>query len=208
MNNTKERIIQEAAVLFAKNGCKSITMDDIASAMGISKRTIYEIFSDKKELLTHCMHYFFQQSEDMIQSVLNKADNVIDAMFQSTQCDSELMRNTKQTLIPEIQKYFPEVHAAIVLAYQEKRLEISRKLLEKGQADGVFREDLNPELVALLIQGLSEQIILHDSFAPHKKELMILLFTFNYARGIATEKGLKILDKYMDLYTENIKKLS
>ncbi len=73
---------------------------------------------------------------------------------------------------------------------------------------GVFREDLNPELVALLIQGLSEQIILHDSFAPHKKELMILLFTFNYARGIATEKGLKILDKYMDLYTENIKKLS
>ncbi len=208
MNSTKERIIQESAVLFARNGCKTITMDDIASSLGMSKRTIYENFSDKKDLLSHCMQYFLMRGHEEVEKVLQSTDNVIEAMFQTAQCTSDLMRNVKHNLFQEILKYYPDVHASTVQIFKEKNIDISRRMMAKGQADGVFRTDLDPYHVSLLIQVISSHILHLDLFAPVNKELMATLFMYNFSRGMATEKGLKILDKFLPAYIENIKKLS
>ncbi|MCL2097195.1 MAG: TetR/AcrR family transcriptional regulator [Bacteroidales bacterium] len=210
MNNTKERIIRESAVLFAKKGCKSITMDDIAGAMGISKRTIYENFSDKKDLLTQSLEYFFQLRENMINNALQSSHNIIEAMFQSTQCHSEFMREIKFDFFNETQKYFPDVYAATIQKFKQESFDSGVKMLKKGQKDGLFREDLDPELIIVLIQTIINMTLTQDIFAPYNydKALIIHSFMFNYVRGIATEKGLKILDQYLDMYIENTKKLS
>lgn len=210
VNRTKERIIQASAALFAKKGCKSITMDDIAGAMGISKRTIYENFTDKKDLLIQSMEYFFQHRKDMIADVLQSSQNIIEAMFQSTQCHSDIMREVKFDFFNEIQKYFPEVYASTIQKFKQEHFESGVKMLKKGQEDGVFRADIDPELIAVLIQTVVNVILVQDVFVPHNydKSAIISAFIFNYVRGIATEKGLKILNQYLDMYLENMKKIS
>jgi hypothetical protein len=83
-------------------------------------------------------------------------------------------------------------------------------MLEKGQADGVFREDLDAKLIAVLMHGINHMILAQDSFVshPYDKHLLIANFNYNYSRGIATEKGLKILDQYLNTFIENTKKTS
>ena len=210
MNSTKERIIQASVALFAKKGCKSITMDDIASAMGISKRTIYENFSDKKDLLTQSVEYLFQCRKDVMNSVLQSSQNVIEALFQSTQSHSNFMKDIKYDFFDEIQKYFPEVHALTVQKFRDEHVEFFVKMLKKGQADGVFREDVNVELTAALLHVINDVIFTQEMFAAYNfnKFLLSANFNYHYVRGIATEKGLKILDQYLDLFIENTKKLT
>jgi AcrR family transcriptional regulator len=208
INRTKERIIQVSAAMFAKKGCKSITMDDIANAMGISKRTIYENFSDKKDLLTQSMEYFFQYRKDMINNVLQSSQNVIEALFQSTQSHSNFMKDIKFDFFEEIQKYFPEVHALTIQKFRDENIEFSVKMLKKGQADGVFRKEVDMELTATLLQVVNNMILTQEMFATYNYNKFLLSANFNYhfVRGIATEKGLKILDQYLDLFIENTKK--
>jgi AcrR family transcriptional regulator len=208
MNRTKERIIQESAALFAKKGCKTITMDDIAGAMGISKRTIYENFTDKKDLLTQSMEYFFQYQQNMVDNVLHSSDNVIEAMFQGTQCHSDIAKEIKFDFFNEILKYFPDVYTSIIQKFKAKHFESWVNVLKKGKEDGVFREDLDAELTATLVQGIVNTILIQDIFASYNYDKSFMIFTFilTTLRGITTEKGLKILDQYVLMFIENKKK--
>ena len=210
MNSTKERIIQVSASLFAKKGCKSVTMDDIAGAMGMSKRTIYENFSDKKKLLTQSIEYFFNYRKDMINSALHSSQNIIEALFQSMQSHSNFMKDIKFDFFEEIKKYFPEVYTLTIQKFRNENIEFSVKMLKKGQADGVFREDIDIELTAVLMHVINNMILSQELFASYNYNKLLLSanFNFHYVRGIATEKGLKILYQYLDLFIENTKKLT
>jgi AcrR family transcriptional regulator len=210
MNSTKERIIQASATLFAQKGCKSVTMDDIADAMGISKRTIYENFSDKKDLLVHSMEYFFQHRKDVIENILRSSQNIIEAMFESTQRHSELMRQVKFDFINEIRKYFPEIYSSIIQKFKKDHFETGVKMLKKGQEDGVFRKDIDPKLMAILILEINNMMMFQDIFTVYNYNKPVLISTFmaTMLRGMATEKGVKILDQYLPMFIENTKKLS
>jgi len=210
VNQTKKRIIQASAKLFVKKGCKTITMDDIATTMGISKRTIYENFSDKEDLLTQSMEYLFQQRKELVHKALQSSENIIEAMFQSTQSHTEFMKDVKFDFFNELQKYFPAVYNITIQRFKQENYEISAKMLEKGQADGVFRNDIDAELIAVLMQGINNMILTQEVFAAYNynKLQLITIFNYNYIRGIATEKGLKVLDKYLTMYIEKTKKLS
>jgi hypothetical protein len=146
----------------------------------------------------------------MIDSVLKSSQNIIEAMFQSTQCHSDFMREIKFDFFNEIQKYFPEVYISTIQKFKKENYESGVKMLRKGQEDGVFREDIDPELTAALIQTIVNMILIQDVFASYNydKSLLLSAFVFNYTRGIATEKGLKILNQYLALYIENMKKIS
>jgi len=198
MENTKERIVVHATELFARKGCKSITMDDIASSMGISKRTIYENFSNKDELVEACLNYFFEQHETNITSVLNSTDNIIDVMLRQMHDSSQMLRHVKFDFFNEIQKYFPNVYDSTVKKYKEQHLINSTKMLQKGQKDGVVRKDIDINLMAMLIHTLANETLAGSLFSDcnaSKHDLMCLLM-HNLTRGIVTPKGLDILDKY------------
>ncbi|MDR3180812.1 MAG: TetR/AcrR family transcriptional regulator [Prevotellaceae bacterium] len=197
MNNIKERIIQEAAMLFAKQGCKAITMDEIASSMGISKRTIYENFSDKRALLLQCVEYFFQRMQDKTNVVLKSSDNIIDTIFKTMQCESHIMGEAKFNFLREIQKYFPDVYKSTVTTYKKANFENTEKLLKKGQEDKVFRKDIDIKITTVLLQEMQLFLIDSDTFSKYgyEKHVLMPIFMYTFTRGICTEKGLKILDE-------------
>jgi AcrR family transcriptional regulator len=197
MSNIKERIIQEATLLFAKHGCKVITMDDIATSMGISKRTIYENVSDKRDLLLQCVEYFLRQAQDNVDTVLKSSDNIIHAIITAMNCKSEFIGKVKYNFFNEIQKYFPEVYKSTITIYKEQNFGNTEKMLKKGQADKVIRKDIDIKITTTLLQEVGSFLLNSDVLARYgyEKHVLIPEFMYTFTRGICTEKGLKILDE-------------
>ena len=200
MHSTQDKIIVHAATLYAENGCKAITMDDIANSLGMSKRTIYENFPDKATLLKACLNYFFEQHELDIQQILQSSDNIIGAIFKILENTSNLFFRIKFDFINEIHKYYPDVYSSTVEHFTQKYLESTNKMLQKGQQDGIVRKDLDTMVLSVLFNEVSIWIVHKDIFADygiHKKSAMHTCMSC-ITRGMFTEKGLHILDEHIE----------
>ncbi len=200
MDSTKDRIIAHAATLFAKNGCKSITMDDIANSMGISKRTIYENFSDKEALLDACLHYFFEHREFDVKQILQSTDNIIEAIFNLLENTSKVFFKLQFNFLNDIQKYYPETYLNKVKVFQKQYIENTDRLLQKGISDGIVRKDVNTAIMATFISETSVLILHRDVFADYgfDKRYAMQACMSCITRGMFTEKGVRILDEHID----------
>ena len=200
METTKARIIVHAATLFTDNGCKVITMDDIANSMGISKRTIYENFKDKEALLEACIHYFFEQGKMDIKQILQSSDNIIAAIFKLLENTSKIFFQLKFNFFNELQKYYPETYNNTIKVYRQQHLDNTDKLLKKGIIDGIVRKDVNPFIISILINEVFIMIVQKDIYAAYgfdKKDAMHACMSC-ITRGMFSDKGIKILDKHIE----------
>ena len=200
MYSTKDRLIVHAATLFVNNGCKAVTMDDIANSMGISKRTIYENFRDKEALLEACLLYFFEHYEFNIDQILQSSDNIIVAIFKLLEKTSKFFFQVKFNFLNEVQKYYPEAYNNTIKVYKRQYLDNTDKLLQKGKLDGIVREEINPTIIAVLINEISVLILQKEIFIDYgfdKKDAMHTCMSC-ITRGMLTEKGIQILDKHID----------
>ena len=200
MDTAKNRLIVCAATLFAENGCKAITMDDIANSMGISKRTIYENFRDKEALLEACLLYFFEHYEFNIDQILQSSDNIIVAIFKLLEKTSKFFFQVKFNFLNEVQKYYPEAYNHTIKVYKRQYLDNTDKLLQKGKKDGIVREDVNSTIIAVLINEISVLVLQKEIFTDFgfdKKDAMHDCMSC-ITRGMLTEKGIQILDKHIE----------
>lgn len=193
----KERIITEAGFLFARYGIKSITMDTLADDMGISKRTIYENFRDKDTLLMEVITYFKARQLEQASEILSEAENVIVALFRLL----EEMVNTMKQLNPLFFQDAKKYHSGIFAKMQEKGdlrdHSVTRKILSEGIAQGIFRRDHNLEIVNLTLHELFNLFSPDSTLTAegyHRGELFNNII-IPYLRGIATNKGIKLIDK-------------
>ena len=205
MDATKFRLIEHAASLFVNNGCKAITMDDIANSMGISKRTIYENFRDKEALLDACLHYFFEQGRMDTNQVLQSSDNIIAAIFKLLENTSKIFFQLKFNFFNEVQKYYPDTHNNTIKVYQRQHLEYTEKLLQKGIAEGIIRKEINPAIISVLINEVFIMVVQRAVFADYGFDKKYAMHTCMscITRGMLTEKGIKILDRHIDEYKKN-----
>ena len=200
MYTTKDRLTVHAATLFANNGCKAITMDDIANSMGISKRTIYENFRDKEALLEACLHYFFEHGDWDVKQILQSSDNIIVAIFKLLEKTSKIFFQMKFNFLNEVQKYYPETYTHTIKVYKQQYLDNTDKLLQKGKIDGIVRDEVDPTIIAVLINEVSVLILQKDIFSDYgfdKKDAMHTCMSC-ITRGMFTEKGIQILDTHID----------
>ena len=192
----KQRIIEEASELFGRSGVKSITMDDLARHLGISKRTIYENFKDKEELLIACVDAFHEENFEMQQKAFLEANNVADAILVILQKNAGPEAQRQFNLINDIRKYYPQVfreHARFQID-QRRKME---QLIQRGINEGVFRDDLNPEIIALFFCRQGESVTHNDKdFDRFSLAEMFNNIGFTFMRGICTAKGIEIIDKY------------
>ena len=202
MDTTKARLIVHAATLFANNGCKAITMDDIANSMGISKRTIYEHFRDKEALLEACLNYFFEQGKLDTKQILQSSDNVIAAIFKLLENTSKIFFQLKFNFFNEVQKYYPEAHNNTIKVFKQLHLDNTVQLLQKGIADGIVRDEINPTILSVLMNEIFLMVIQKDIFADYGYDKKIAMHTCMscITRGMLTEKGMRTLDKHIEEY--------
>ena len=197
---TSERIIAKSAELFEQKGCKSITMDEISAVNGISKRTLYELFTDKSALLEECLNYSAEQKRAMSQRLRNESSNVLEYILSFQNYESKEAELKSNILIEETRKFFPDVYERTIAKIYKQQIEYTKSLLQEGIDDGLFEKDsgvlgIEAQILALLVSV--------GSIAPcesmRKSATRIDIFKSSvvvFLKGLSTDKGRRIIDNY------------
>jgi AcrR family transcriptional regulator len=197
--NIRDRIIEVSTELFLQSGCKSVTMDDVAKENGISKRTLYEHFSDKTSLLEECINFMKVQMMEYSKTLEQESENVLDLLFRIHNSQSDLIINLKINFFQELRKYYYDLYKKTVENVMVYHLERINDYIAKGQKEGYILESINRDLVSKIVIEMSHLIENSDVFPMKeykRKELFREVVMF-YFRGIATEKGIEMIDEYL-----------
>ncbi|MBR4839503.1 MAG: TetR/AcrR family transcriptional regulator [Paludibacteraceae bacterium] len=193
--STKERIIEHAAWQFLNNGIKNITMDELAEQLGMSKRTIYELFQNKEELIMESLKHFVQKNNSKQKEIYKSADNAFVALLSLYNSNKEGFLRVNHRFIDDLKKYFPKI-SKMHEDSKEKNSEFLTKIFDDAQKDGFILKTLNP---AILSHLFAEQMAIVFEKSS-KFQFMDLYETMcvTFFRGIATEKGLEAIKKYIE----------
>ncbi len=196
----REKILEIASELFLNLGFKSVTMDDIANEMGISKKTIYQHFENKTKLVEATTDYVFHFVCEGIDCIRAENNNPIAELFQINTFIKQMLKNEKASPQHQLQKYYPEIYKKLD---ENKFLNIHKCVisnLNKGIEMGLYRESIKPEIIGrfyfLGATGIKNQDLFPlDDYTPN--ELMELFLEY-HLRGIVTSKGEKELIKHIN----------
>jgi len=195
----KQRIIEKASELFGQAGVKSITMDDLARHLGISKRTIYENFKDKEELLVACVNAFHAENRAFAEKVFLESDNVANAIVLMLQNDIKQASLRRFNIIEEIRKYYPKVYKERLISLYAEKSRDFEQIIKRGIKEGIFRENLNPEIIVHFFCTQAENTAINDQFLNQFSLIDVFEnLAFTFLRGISTPKGLEIIDRYKE----------
>src|ERR1700754_4011504 len=131
-----ERIILGGEELFLKAGIKSVTMDDIAKHLGMSKKTIYQFFKDKNELVVALVNKKLKEDEDQMSAIMNQSSNVIEEMINMMKCSEEIFSRINPIVIHDLQKYHPDAWKQFQNFKSGVLINTLEQLLSKGIKQG------------------------------------------------------------------------
>lgn len=192
----KDKILDSAIALFHERGVKAVKMDDIANCLSISKRTLYEIYDNKEDLLFECVKTSFEHSEKELHDSVENADNVMDILLRIYRLKMNLLRKTHPSFYCELEKY-PKI-----LEYFEKqdgkRRAQQMDFIKRGIREGYFRNDVNYDLILDLFDVSNRYIISNYNSLNYSMEQLSYNLVFVFLRGFCTLKGVEILDKFLD----------
>ena len=199
----EERIIKGALDLFLQAGIKSVTMDDIARHLGMSKKTIYQFFGDKNELVVALVKDRLKEDERQINEIISSSANVIEEMINMMKCSEEILSRANPVIFHDMQKYHPEAWQEFQRFKAEVIINKLQELLLKGIDQGFIRDDIDVKILATMRvnqveMGFNTQIFPIAHFNSWKVQVQMLEH-FNY--GICTIKGHELLDKYKEQNT-------
>lgn len=200
INNTKEKILENAEALFNRYGVRSVSMDDIARELSISKKTIYQFFKDKDELVTLITKEHIDRERSIMASVRTTAANAIEELFKLSSCIREHIKEINPSMMFDIQKYHPKAWS---LWLEFKVVFVKGTILDviaRGKKEGYFRERIDAEIVATF-RVESIEMSFDDKIFPRNKfdftEVQMMLFD-HFAHGLMTVKGLELYESLID----------
>lgn len=199
--DAKDKILGKASEMFISLGVRNVTMDTLAAELGISKRTIYELFSDKDALVIECIRHIIVENNKGFLKIIESSENVVEAMFQIIRIQKENRRNYPKVFTEDIKRYFPLVQASFYSSKHDlEKFSATFTLLEKGREQGIFRTDLRTDLVDNFIHEIISIVHTSDRIRllnPSDSDLISNIM-LPYFRGICTPKGLELMIKYFE----------
>lgn len=196
--NYRQKILEEAAAMYRTYGIRSVTMDMLANQLGISKRTIYEVFKDKDELLKGVLKWMVEKQYTVTAKLLLESENVIEAIFKLLR----VMNDHFQKISPAFQLDLRKLSKNILVHPDEmKDLPYYRnnsEILLRGIKEGVFRADIDVNITNKCMLELARLSNDENLFPPgsYMNKDIVKNFYINYLRGISTQKGLDLIDHY------------
>ena len=193
----KEKIILKAAELFLSLGFKSITMDDLAQSMSISKKTIYQFFNNKNDLIISCTEHIQYQLLKKINEIRNNAKNPIIELFEIKKEAMKILGNTETAPQFQLQKFYPEIYQKL----KDRELHLFRDNIHESLNKGIklkyFRKEINIDFITrIYLNGMrGVRDINLFPINEFKVEKLIEDFIEYHLRAISTPKGLELLNK-------------
>lgn len=189
----KGRILETAMEAFVRKGIRAVKMDDVAAELGISKRTLYEIFDNKELLLFEGVSLYHEEREVQVRERTRDCKNVMEILLTVYRMKVEEFRRTNPQFHADLVKY-PKV--ARFLNQQNQRIRKDmQKFIERGVLEGYFREEVNYELAGRLFDALGKYVMVNQLYRQYAIEEIFVNLVFVSLRGICTEKGVEALDR-------------
>ena len=200
-DNVRELILKTALEQFSKHGIKKVKMDDIASTLSISKRTIYELFSDKEQLLFEALKLHNEILLSEGKQIVRNSSHTLEIILKLYDKYIDIISNINRKFFADLNKY-PDICKS--KKHSEKQND--KKFLawiEMGRKQGLFREDANLEIFSYILRKNLETIFTVNmtadenelsKFSPHELGRTLIIF---YLRGISTPKGQEIIETYL-----------
>lgn len=202
---TRDRIISKSIELFVRFGIRYVTMDQIAAELGISKRTIYELFKDKDDLLLQCIEEMGKRNNRELHDIVVKSENVIEALYMIGQHGEKKKAAINPLFFDDIGKLYPHLLKIFIKKQGPGHESVSYTILKKGTHQGIFRKELNLDIVDVFIHEMMK--ICHDiSIFPEDSNSsgIIKNIVIPYFRGISTDKGKELIEKHFPFNNNNL----
>lgn len=195
----KDRILEKANALFRKYGIKSITMDEIASQLGISKKTIYQYFADKEELVSSIMEEKIRESQENCLLSIRDADNAIHEEFLVQDRVLAHLDDLNPVALHDMEKFHPAIHEKFLHHKNDFMREMLESNLKRGIREGLYRPEIRVQILARfrmdsIYRSLSTDYLpgTSVSLAELHQELFL-----HYMFGIASVEGNKLIQQYL-----------
>lgn len=200
MTDKRQEIIDKVTDLYLRFGIRSVTMDDVVHEVGISKKTLYQYFKDKSDLVLSVIDCDSKKKKQEHDKALEGTSNAIEKMMAFYEFQMKMVKEYNPSMIFDLRKYYPELHNDFVKKKREIIYENVLKNIEQGKAEGLYRKELNQKVIAMLNLMRVEAIANSESFKPEDlltNEFLKEMFTY-HMYGIVSDKGRKILEQNID----------
>ncbi len=192
------KILIKAENLFFKYGIKSISMDDLSRELGISKKTLYQSVENKKDLVLQVFQNHATQEMDAVTRIQKESGDAIDEMIEVVKYVIPTLRKITPTVLFDMQKYYQEIWQMMEDHNNKEIYKFIEENIKKGIEQGVYREEVRPDIIAKLYVGKTMFLIDEEVFPlrDYNKENLFKEHMQYHIRGIATTKGLKLFAKH------------
>ena len=196
--DTGLRIKEKARDLFMQYGLRSVSMDDIAGNLGMSKKTIYQYYADKDELIVAVITKELEQNQANCERDRESSDNAVHEIFLAMDMVVELLNNMNPSLLFDMQKYHPNAFLKFQQHKNDYLFKVIRDNLKRGIQEGLYREDINLDIMS---RYRVETVMLpfNPDFHTRLKYSLVRLeeeLSIHFLFGLASPKGYKLILKY------------
>lgn len=195
-----DKILEEAKVLFLQYGLKTVSMDDIARNVGVSKKTIYQHYKDKNEIISKVVISHFTAQKRSVEEATSDVDNCIEELFEMSKCMKMQTQSVNPAVIYDLERFYPKAFQEFVKYKDEFILTHFRKSLDRGIKEGFFRKDIDIEIISKL-RLAQVQMSFDPTIFPREKfdfqKVHLQLFR-QFALGLLTDNGRVLFKHYFD----------
>ena len=197
MNQKTDELLVRVSCLFNRFGIKSLTMDDIARELGISKKTLYQQVEDKRDLVKKIVEIDSREREEHFAEIKNRSLNAIEEVFEVNKLVNRMIKAANPVREFDLQKYYPEIYNVVNQKRRERMYQAMKENLLKGKNEGLYRKNLKEEIISKLYIVRVENMFHKDletviEFTSPKFIYEVFVY---HIRGIASEKGINFFEK-------------
>lgn len=194
----RQHVVEVAAKAFLVDGIKSVTMDSIAHRLSMSKRTLYQIFRDKEDLLLACLENRRQQDIAYVEELEKQTDNVMEIILSFFAHKMAALGEVSPAYLPDLKRY-PRLLEACANNRRHEEAE-SVAFMERGIEQGIFRPEVDFRIVMTLMHDLVDFIMSKPQLRDYRLEPLLSNTAMVILRGCATEKGLAMIDDFFQKF--------
>jgi TetR/AcrR family transcriptional regulator, cholesterol catabolism regulator len=207
--DVKERILEKACDLFMRYGIRAITMDEIASQLGISKKTIYHFFTDKDEIVEAVAEQEVHSSQQECERWQGVSENAVHEIFLAIEQMEEILKAMNPLIMYDLEKHYPKAYKKFRDHKYRFMYQMIKENLERGIKEELYRPEINIDIIAKhriesAFMGFNQDIFPHNKYKISDVGNELGIF---FLHGITTAKGKKLIEKYLQERLKNKPKL-
>lgn len=199
-------ILQQVGKLYQRYGIKSVTMDDVAKHLGISKKTIYEHFNDKEDLVSNVMMMYDDHHCNFLKTIVDQKSNAIEQLFEVYKMLNAMFKDYNPSMEYDLRKYYPDLFMKIKEIKRKRMFESVFNNLNKGKTEGLYRKELNSKIIAKLHVFKTESLFDKDMFTQEELtsfKIFHEIFVY-HLQGILSHEGRSFFEINFDKFKASL----